>query len=104
MSGSGLDPCGSLPRQRNASGCCSRLSYIAIIIIVTMQKLPKSIVLITKNGGNPQSYGKLTYFITLFPYVVLTTFLIIGCFEDGFVTGITEYYLKVQNCYLKVQN
>ena len=44
----------------------------------------------------PQSYGKLTYFITLFPYVVLTIFLVMGSFEEGFVAGITDYYLKVQ--------
>ena len=25
-----------------------------------------------------QSYGKVVYFITLFPYIVLTTFLIMG--------------------------
>ena len=45
---------------------------------------------------NPQSYGKLTYFITLFPYVVLTIFLVMGSFEEGFATGITDFYLKVQ--------
>ena len=69
-----------------------------------MQKLPKSIVLITKNGGNPQSYGKLTYFITLFPYVVLTIFLVMGSFEEGFATGITEFYLKVQKLPFEAKN
>ena len=54
-----------------------------------------------------QSYGKLTYFITLFPYLVLTTFLVMGSFEEGFAEGITEYYLKVhkssyQKYHLKV--
>ena len=44
---------------------------------------------------SPQPYGKLTYFITLFPYLVLTTFLVMGSFEEGFAEGITEYYLKV---------
>ena len=41
-----------------------------------------------------QSYGKLTYFITLFPYVVLTVFLIMGSQKDGFKEGITEFYMK----------
>jgi len=41
-----------------------------------------------------QSYGKLTYFITLFPYLVLTIFLVMGSFEEGFAAGITDYYLK----------
>ena len=39
----------------------------------------------------------MTYFITLFPYLVLTTFLVFGIFQDGFASGITEYYLKVGN-------
>ena len=43
-----------------------------------------------------QSYGKVVYFITLFPYIVLTIFLVMGSFEEGFVAGITDYYLKVQ--------
>jgi len=34
------------------------------------------------------SYGKLSYFITLFPYVVLTTFLIYVAQEDGFSDGV----------------
>ena len=41
-----------------------------------------------------QSYGKLTYFITLFPYVVLTTFLIMGSQKDGFKEGITDFYMS----------
>jgi len=41
-----------------------------------------------------QSYGKVVYFITLFPYIVLTTFLIMGLQQDGFATGITDYYLN----------
>ena len=65
-----------------------------------------------------QSYGKVVYFITLFPYVVLTTFLIMGLQQvsymspldqqqqqqqqqqkhnykqDGFASGITDYYLN----------
>lgn len=40
-----------------------------------------------------QSYGKLSYFITLFPYVILTTFLIILSLEDGFSKGITDFYM-----------
>ena len=48
------------------------------------------------SNAPPQSYGKLTYFITLFPYIVLTIFLVMGSFEEGFVAGITDYYLKVQ--------
>ena len=38
------------------------------------------------------SYGKLSYFITLFPYVVLTTFLIYVSQEDGFSEGV-EFFL-----------
>ena len=41
-----------------------------------------------------QSYGKLTYFITLFPYVILTTFLIMGISKEGFKDGITGFYMK----------
>ena len=41
-----------------------------------------------------QSYGKLTYFITLFPYVVLTTFLIMGSQKNGFKEGITGFYMN----------
>ena len=41
-----------------------------------------------------QSYGKLSYFITLFPYVILTTFLIVMGLEDGFSTGITDFYMS----------
>ena len=37
------------------------------------------------------SYGKLSYFITLFPYVVLTTFLVYVAQQDGFSDGITFY-------------
>jgi SNF family Na+-dependent transporter len=37
------------------------------------------------------SYGKLSYFITLFPYVVLTTFLIYVAQQDGFSDGIRFY-------------
>ena len=40
-----------------------------------------------------QSYGKLSYFITLFPYVILTTFLIILAMKDGFSRGITDFYM-----------
>ena len=40
-----------------------------------------------------QSYGKLSYFITLFPYVILTTFLIILSLEEGFSKGITDFYM-----------
>ena len=40
-----------------------------------------------------QSYGKLVYFITLFPYVVLTIFLGYVATLDGFVDGIL-FYLK----------
>ena len=43
-----------------------------------------------------QSYGKLTYFITLFPYVILTTFLAIGATKDGFKEGITGFYMVGQ--------
>ena len=38
------------------------------------------------------SYGKLSYFITLFPYVVLTIFLGFISQKDGFSTGI-EFFL-----------
>jgi len=38
------------------------------------------------------SYGKLSYFITLFPYVILTTFLIYVSQEDGFSDGV-EFFL-----------
>jgi solute carrier family 6 (neurotransmitter transporter, glycine) member 5/9 len=37
------------------------------------------------------SYGKLSYFITLFPYVVLTTFLIYVAQQDGFADGVRFY-------------
>ena len=40
-----------------------------------------------------QSYGKLTYFITLFPYVILTIFLIMGSQKEGFKEGITDFYM-----------
>ena len=40
-----------------------------------------------------QSYGKVVYFITLFPYVVLTVFLGYVATLDGFVDGIL-FYLK----------
>ena len=40
-----------------------------------------------------QSYGKLSYFITLFPYVILTTFLIMMSLKPGFSKGITEFYM-----------
>ena len=39
-----------------------------------------------------QSYGKVVYFTTLFPYVVLTTLLIYVATLPGFTKGI-EYYL-----------
>ena len=39
-----------------------------------------------------QSYGKVVYFTTLFPYVVLTTLLIYVSFLPGFAKGI-EFYL-----------
>ncbi len=39
-----------------------------------------------------QSYGKVVYFTTLFPYVVLTTLLINVALLDGFTEGI-KYYL-----------
>ena len=39
-----------------------------------------------------QSYGKVVYFTTLFPYVVLTTLLIYASTLDGFTTGL-EFYL-----------
>ena len=41
-----------------------------------------------------QSYGKLSYFITLFPYVILTTFLIMMALKPGFQNGITGFYMK----------
>ena len=37
------------------------------------------------------SYGKLSYFITLFPYVILTTFLIYVAQEPGFSDGINFF-------------
>jgi len=39
-----------------------------------------------------QSYGKVVYFTTLFPYVVLTTLLIYASTLDGFQDGI-EFYI-----------
>ena len=39
-----------------------------------------------------QSYGKVVYFTTLFPYIVLTTLLIYVSTLDGFTTGL-EFYL-----------
>ena len=41
-----------------------------------------------------QSYGKLSYFITIFPYIILTTFLIVMGLQDGFSNGITGFYMK----------
>jgi len=38
------------------------------------------------------SYGKLSYFITIFPYVVLTTFLVYVSQEEGFYDGI-HYFI-----------
>ena len=38
-----------------------------------------------------QSYGKVVYFITLFPYVVLTTLLIYVSQLDGFIEGVKFY-------------
>ena len=39
-----------------------------------------------------QSYGKVVYFTTLFPYIVLTTLLIYASTLPGFTTGL-EFYL-----------
>eukprot|EP00095_Tigriopus_kingsejongensis_P006983 maker-scaffold641_size121017-snap-gene-0.20 protein:Tk06983 transcript:maker-scaffold641_size121017-snap-gene-0.20-mRNA-1 annotation:"sodium- and chloride-dependent glycine transporter 2-like" len=39
-----------------------------------------------------QSYGKVVYFTTLFPYVVLTTFIIYISTKDGFGNGV-DYYI-----------
>ena len=41
-----------------------------------------------------QSYGKLSYFVTLFPYVILTVFLIMMSLEKGFSNGINNFYMK----------
>ena len=48
-----------------------------------------------------QSYGKVVYFTTLFPYIVLTTLLGYSATLDGFMDGI-KFYLtpdleKIQN-------
>jgi len=43
-----------------------------------------------------QSYGKLSYFITLFPYVILTIFLIMMSLQPGFSNGITGFYMKAE--------
>lgn len=40
-----------------------------------------------------QSYGKISYFVTLFPYVVLTIFLAYVATLEGFTDGVI-YYLK----------
>ena len=45
-----------------------------------------------------QSYGKVVYFTTLFPYVVLTTLLAYVATLPGFVDGI-EYYLTPDRRY-----
>ena len=39
-----------------------------------------------------QSYGKVVYFITLFPYVVLTIFLGYVATLDGFKDGMKFYF------------
>ena len=41
-----------------------------------------------------QSYGKLSYFITIFPYIILTTFLIVMGLKDGFSSGISGFYMS----------
>ena len=43
-----------------------------------------------------QSYGKLSYFITLFPYAIMTTFLIMMSLQPGFSRGITEFYMHAE--------
>ncbi|TRY75205.1 hypothetical protein TCAL_04611 [Tigriopus californicus] len=43
-----------------------------------------------------QSYGKVVYFTTLFPYVVLAAFLIYIGTKDGFVEGV-KYYIVPQD-------
>ena len=40
--------------------------------------------------------GKLSYFITLFPYVILTTFLIMMSLKPGFSDGITGFYMYAE--------
>ena len=37
-------------------------------------------------------YGKLSYFLTLFPYVIITTLLAYTATFDGFMDGV-NYYL-----------
>ena len=94
MSGSGLDSCSTLTSEGNA-GAWNRHLKRHQVTVSPHQSLFSSV-------SSHQSYGKLTYFITLFPYVVLTTFLVMGSFEEGFASGITEYYLKVKSCPTKV--
>lgn len=55
---------------------CLALSWT--IVALTMVKGMQVHLTLTTVTNLPQSYGKVVYFITLFPYVVLTTFLIMG--------------------------
>ena len=41
--------------------------------------------------GGIQNYGKVVYFVTTFPYVVLTTLLVYVSTLDGFADGIHYY-------------
>ena len=41
--------------------------------------------------GGIQSYGKVVYFVTTFPYVVLTTLLVYVSTLDGFTDGVKFY-------------
>ena len=62
-----LDSCGHHPRQRDAGDKFQRFGLISAGNSITVVFLFFF-----------QSYGKVVYFITLFPYIVLTTFLIMG--------------------------